>query len=434
MGLTESTPLVTGGPAWATGIENSLLLIDSHDHTPGKGVLIPSAALDINADLSLQNNNLTNTKSVRFQALVASLVGTNLVQVVNGELYFVDGSGTPVQITAAGQVNVAGVGGITGMGGTTAAVSYSNLTKTFTFTQDAGKSADLVTGSVYITEPNVLSANTIGLLSPAGLAGAYDIELFSALPASTKIVQLNAAGNLLSTLDTDNVGIEINASLLRIRANGISNANLRQSPTRSIMGNPTGAPANVTDILATGDGQVLRQASGTLDFGQIATAGIENSAITTPKIADAAVENAKLAASVSNTTVIAAASLAFGVGAATSADLGTTSITVTGTRAVLVTVQSAPSQSGQILAASGAGVAGRLTVGLVTNGTLKTSTQIMDSIALTTEEATPSLTWLILPSMGYFSAGANTVAINLNRVSGAGSIDLTQMAVTVTEL
>ena len=51
MNLNLPTPTITLGPAWATQINTAIESIDSHDHTDNKGALIPTSALNINANL-----------------------------------------------------------------------------------------------------------------------------------------------------------------------------------------------------------------------------------------------------------------------------------------------------------------------------------------------------------------------------------------------
>jgi microcystin-dependent protein len=55
-----------------------------------------------------------------------------------------------------------------------------------------------------------------------------------------------------------------------ITTNTISNANLRQSAAYSVIGNSTSATANVADISAASDNQVLRRSGTTIGFGAVA--------------------------------------------------------------------------------------------------------------------------------------------------------------------
>ena len=55
------------GPGYAQNISNDLLTtIDTHDHSSGKGVQVTPAGLNINADLSFNNNNANQLRSTRF--------------------------------------------------------------------------------------------------------------------------------------------------------------------------------------------------------------------------------------------------------------------------------------------------------------------------------------------------------------------------------
>ena len=55
---------VDTGPGWATSINNSLDGIDGHDHTTNKGSRITPAALNINADLEMNSNDLTEVRTL----------------------------------------------------------------------------------------------------------------------------------------------------------------------------------------------------------------------------------------------------------------------------------------------------------------------------------------------------------------------------------
>lgn len=294
MDLAQSTPLVTGGPLWAQRIEDNLVLLDQHDHSTGKGVPITPAGLNINSDLSLGEFSLVNVLAAAFESQVAPLSGITRVYVSGGDLYYNNGAGTPVRITAGVAVNVSGVGGITGLGGTSAAVTYSDLTKTFSFTQDANNAASLICGDVSIAEPGVISPSSIRLRSPSALAGSYDITLPSAPPASKKYVQMDGAGVLTATDALDNVTLESVLGVMRIADLGVStakladesvtNLKLAQMPAVSIKANATAAIADPTDLVASTSGVLLERA-GTLQFAQIQTANIQDTQITAPKLA-----------------------------------------------------------------------------------------------------------------------------------------------------
>jgi hypothetical protein len=85
---------------------------------------------------------------------------------------------------------------------------------------------------------------------------------------------------------------EVNANVID---NSITDAKIRQGIARSVIGVTGNAGANVADIQGTAD-QVLRvnTAGNALAFGQVATGGITDLAVTTAKIANSAVTYAKI--------------------------------------------------------------------------------------------------------------------------------------------
>lgn len=107
LGLAKPEPSVTVGPEWAQMINDCLNLIDTHDHTSGKGARVPSAGLNINGDLSFNNTNATDLRSVRMQlgsAALALPADKGCVYVNGGNLYYNNGSGAAVQITSGTSV------------------------------------------------------------------------------------------------------------------------------------------------------------------------------------------------------------------------------------------------------------------------------------------------------------------------------------------
>ncbi len=110
MSLTNPTPGVESGPAYATDISGDLVIIDGHTHTGASnsdGLQIPTAGLNINADLSFQSNNLTSVRSTRFDNQSLVLNGSSDIGVIYqklGDLWYNNSAGTPVQITSGGTV------------------------------------------------------------------------------------------------------------------------------------------------------------------------------------------------------------------------------------------------------------------------------------------------------------------------------------------
>jgi hypothetical protein len=276
MELALPVPGTVSGPTWANQLNTAFTLIDSHNHTTGNGVLIPSAGLNINADLQYRNYNLVNPRSIMFtnqDAALASASDTNNVYVVNGNLYFNDSSGTPIQITSGGSVNVGGSGNISGIGGTTAAVTYSDILKSFAFTQSSGVTASISAGTYNLYE-SVSGANAVSLKSPSALGSNYSLTFPSGLPASTKIMTVSNTGNIGATYDVDNSTIEISGSTIRVKDTGISTAKIANSGVTT---------AKIADLNVTtakiGNGQVTqeklaaRATGSTVAAGGVATSG-----------------------------------------------------------------------------------------------------------------------------------------------------------------
>lgn len=107
MNLNLPTPTVTLGPEWATELNTALETIDSHDHTSDKGVQIPTAGLNINADLDFNSKKAFSLLSTQFTEQNSTLTGaTNAgsVYVTSGDLYYTNTSGVAVQLTSGGSI------------------------------------------------------------------------------------------------------------------------------------------------------------------------------------------------------------------------------------------------------------------------------------------------------------------------------------------
>ena len=122
----------TTGPQWATDLNTSIDAVDGHDHSSNKGIRITPAAFNVNADLDYNQNSATELKNVIFNSSVTAATTSYSLYQSSGNLFYRDGSGTPIQMTITGSVN-SGAGSITGMTGTDAVASYSDASKTFNF-------------------------------------------------------------------------------------------------------------------------------------------------------------------------------------------------------------------------------------------------------------------------------------------------------------
>ena len=214
----------TLGPAWATKLYNALYsVVDSHDHTSGNGQLVPSAGIDIDADLDFGNNDATSLRTVRFRTQTAALAAASdlrCLYAVGSELYYNDGNGTAVAITLNGAVTGAS-GTIAGLPSGTASAAFA--TATFTFRSATNVAALMDVGPVYIRDTAV-SAKYIALKSPVSLAADYDITLPAALPNATKFMRMTTAGVLSADVAPDAASIEVASGVLQVKALGITGA------------------------------------------------------------------------------------------------------------------------------------------------------------------------------------------------------------------
>lgn len=189
------------GPNWALDLNNSLSLVDQHNHSPGSGVQITPAGMDINIDLPFGGNSAINLKSVRFSSQLSPLSsGSDIgcLYVSGQNLYFNDTLGNQVQITAAGAVN--GTPGSIGNLIAPAAVNYVPANQTFVFQSNQGNNtpASLDAGNLYLRNI-VPGGNYIQLQPNSVLPASYSLILPSALPAATSVLLLDNLGNVATS-------------------------------------------------------------------------------------------------------------------------------------------------------------------------------------------------------------------------------------------
>src|SRR5687767_7384758 len=106
MGLI--TPTLGGDSGtWDDKINACLALVDEHDHTPGKGVLVPIAGIDVDDDLAMGGLSLTGVGSVDFTAIAAPSSGSKrlFVNTADNELYWRTNAGTNVKLTSGTSIN-----------------------------------------------------------------------------------------------------------------------------------------------------------------------------------------------------------------------------------------------------------------------------------------------------------------------------------------
>jgi hypothetical protein len=258
------------GPTYATDINNSLTLVDQHDHSPGKGVQITPAGLNINTALTLNNNPLTNIKSLTFTAQTSNstlqtlYVAPGTETPLTNDLWFTDGNGNNVQITSNGQVN-ATAASIPGE-------SYASGTFTWTQAQDSLPTtpANFSIGSVILRPTSPATTYGVTLSPPTGITSSYPINL-PLLPSAQSFVTIDNTGVMAAGIPTANGITASNIANNTITLNQIS-------PTAWILGTQL---ANNTIGLTQLNTSVLQWNSQLLT---ISTPGFSVKAATTANI------------------------------------------------------------------------------------------------------------------------------------------------------
>lgn len=216
MQLTLPEVGVTPGPTWADAVEglNYIIgIIDAHDHTLNKGTLVPVSGLNINADLDLLAFSLLGAKKLTLESQISSLSTNNSLYSLNGELYFIDGSGTGVPITSGGSLAI----------GATGTINITAGSPTFIYSEPSGTGSgvlvlseaspmrmDIDCAKIKIREHASGGLKSyIGLQSPSALASDYDLTLPTGLPASTGVATVSNTGIMALVTSLVLTGLQI---------------------------------------------------------------------------------------------------------------------------------------------------------------------------------------------------------------------------------
>lgn len=186
---------VEPGPDWATDINASLSIVDSHNHTPGQGVPITPVAINVNTDLPMNNNNLITARTVRFfpqTAAPGNPADIGCLVEIGDDLYFVDGAGNVIRLTQSG-APAGATGTITGLPSGTASASFAGTT--FTFQSSTNTPASFAIGPTKIAQA-VASGKGVTISANVSQANDYNVTFPVALPASGSSIVSDSSGNL----------------------------------------------------------------------------------------------------------------------------------------------------------------------------------------------------------------------------------------------
>lgn len=257
---------VTAGPVYASDLNQSLNIVDQHNHAPGSGVQITPDGLNINSNFTMNNNNIIAIKSLRLQDQVSALSsGSDLgcMYRVADDLYYNDGLGNQIRLTQSG--SVAGTSGSIANLVSPASATFVSLSSTIVFESDVTVPASLDAGSLLMRN---LSAGSFALtLSPPAAMGAdYAITLPS-LPSSQKIMTLDASGNMSAPYVVDNSTIEVSSNTIQLKDAGITSAKLGTSlnlPGTNVRANSRRVVVSASNPVSSGNTAIV---SGCVSLG-----------------------------------------------------------------------------------------------------------------------------------------------------------------------
>lgn len=167
--------------------------IDSHTHAAGDGSRITTGALNIDADLSLNSNQITEVRSVLFNNLTTDVTATGTLYIKNNELVFRDGANNVVPITTGGALDFSGVGNISGLVAP-ASASYSSVFGEFSFFKDSNVYAEIASANLLLYPLNGATTFAVNLAAPT-LLETYTITWPTASPAGNNyMLQFTSGG------------------------------------------------------------------------------------------------------------------------------------------------------------------------------------------------------------------------------------------------
>lgn len=205
MDLNLPVVSLTLGPQWASELNAALELVDSHDHTTNNGVRIPTAGIQLNADLTFNSFAATELDRTSYTDQIAALTDLRSIYTVNGDLYYTNTAGDQVKITAGNALNST-PGAISGLGDGGSSGVYYNDTDTLSFYYESTAQAKLDISTVqihpYEVGPGpsftpVAHPEYIALTAPTSLAASYDLTLPAATPSRTLPLTVDVTGQMI---------------------------------------------------------------------------------------------------------------------------------------------------------------------------------------------------------------------------------------------
>ena len=146
------------------------------------------------------------------------------------------------------------------------------------------------------------SANTTG--NVADIAASADNQVLRRVSGALGFGQITS-GMIGTDAVTTAAILDLNVTTGKIANDAVTFAKMQNSAADglSVVGRNAATAGDFAEINAATDAHVLRRSGSSLAFGQVATGGIADSAVTSAKIADSAITLAKLAAAVANALI-----------------------------------------------------------------------------------------------------------------------------------
>lgn len=192
MGITLPEVGITPGPSWATLLNAAFARVDIHDHSTGKGLLIPTAGLNINADVGINTYKLLNTGSLNLTQQSADDGLSSTIYNKNGDLFYKNGTGAVVKITNGSGLNLSATGGFGGDYGSGDEIAkYTTSTTLYEFNKDLTTLAKVALSDLKIAN---FTDNTKYLTLKAQGVVAGNLYLPSTLPADGELYPMIIAG------------------------------------------------------------------------------------------------------------------------------------------------------------------------------------------------------------------------------------------------
>jgi len=200
------------GPQYATDINNSLSIIDAHNHNPGSGVPITPSGININSALSMNGEILTQAGALILNAQ-ASSPGLAAVYRNGVDLWYTDDNGNNIAITANGAL--AGTPGSIANLTSPASATYVSLNHTFVWQSNTSIAANLDAGSLLMRNISPNSTYALTLSPPASLSNNYTITL-PTVPTGNSFLTMDTSGTIsaFASYPLFSAGIASNAGIL----------------------------------------------------------------------------------------------------------------------------------------------------------------------------------------------------------------------------